>query len=104
MALLLLCKLAGNLRNHFDPLWSRPLDRFGDGVSMFPKPIGTIEDKCNCGFLAGGLHGPGIVTAALDILRLRNRWTYLGLLSFIELPLGKAFTWWGRRDALRRTG
>ena len=69
MALLLLCKLASNLRNHCDPLWSCPLDGFGDGVSVFRKPISAVENKSNRGFLAGGLHGPGTVTAALGILR-----------------------------------
>ena len=53
-----------------DPFLAGALDGFCDGVATLGKPIGAVEHERHRNFLAGGLHGPGIVTAALRISRL----------------------------------
>ena len=60
----LLPKLARNVRDHRNPFLPGTFDGFGDSVVKLGKPIGTVEYQRHSNFLSGGLHGPGIVTAA----------------------------------------
>jgi hypothetical protein len=65
--LILIRKLSRNLRNHFNPFSSGPLNGFRNGVPMLRKPVGAIQNEGNRYFLAGRLHSPSIVAGALGI-------------------------------------
>ena len=61
-------KLSRNLRNHFNPFSSGPLNGFRNGVPVLRKPVGAIQNEGNRNFLAGRLRNPSIVTTTLGIL------------------------------------
>ena|SRR6266851_6373473 len=71
--LLFIREMTSNLRNHFDPLSSSPFDGFRNGVPLLREPVGAIENEGDCNFLAGRLHGPCVVTAALGFSRFAEQ-------------------------------